>query len=292
VNDEPQDETIKSQIVGLLQKGYSRSQLINDFNFAERTGEEDYSAFQEATYDHPDAWPRRFYRLTREGIEASDIDWSNPLYVLYPEINGMPIDDYLKEKRREHKYRKPRRKERFLRPTTVGLFIRDYLLGLGPEGAPKIDPQQGDYPEHIFFHYKEMLRRAYARDAVALENEERQKKGFEPYSPEEYAERLEWHRERIPYKLHRARYQSFCKYFHYLKALEWVERTGQEEDSYIQENYPDAPPRVYYRLSQKGREAPDLEWFRPRITLYPQFDKEYFSQKNQDRRAKAPQINP
>ena len=32
-----QDETIKSRILGLLQKGYTRSQLINDFNFAKRT---------------------------------------------------------------------------------------------------------------------------------------------------------------------------------------------------------------------------------------------------------------
>jgi hypothetical protein len=35
--DKQQDETIKGRILELLKKGYSRSQLINDFNFAERT---------------------------------------------------------------------------------------------------------------------------------------------------------------------------------------------------------------------------------------------------------------
>jgi hypothetical protein len=31
------DDTIKSRIIGLLQKGYNRGQLISDFSFAERT---------------------------------------------------------------------------------------------------------------------------------------------------------------------------------------------------------------------------------------------------------------
>ncbi len=35
--DKPKDDTVKSRILELLQKGYSRSQLINDLNFAERT---------------------------------------------------------------------------------------------------------------------------------------------------------------------------------------------------------------------------------------------------------------
>jgi len=37
MTDKQQDETIKSRILGLLQKGYNRGQLINDFSFAERT---------------------------------------------------------------------------------------------------------------------------------------------------------------------------------------------------------------------------------------------------------------
>jgi hypothetical protein len=37
MTEKQQDGTIKSRIIGLLQKGYNRSQLINDFDFAERT---------------------------------------------------------------------------------------------------------------------------------------------------------------------------------------------------------------------------------------------------------------
>jgi hypothetical protein len=37
MTEKQQDETIKSHIIGLIQKGYTRSQLINDFDFAERT---------------------------------------------------------------------------------------------------------------------------------------------------------------------------------------------------------------------------------------------------------------
>jgi len=37
MTDKQQDDTIKGRIIGLLQKGYNRGQLINDFSFAERT---------------------------------------------------------------------------------------------------------------------------------------------------------------------------------------------------------------------------------------------------------------
>ncbi|MDD5082741.1 MAG: hypothetical protein PHU08_05145, partial [Dehalococcoidales bacterium] len=189
--------------------------------------------------------------------------------------------------RKEKKYRRPRKYEHFLRPFTVGMFIRNYLLGLGPENSPTIDPEEGDYTEHIFYHYKEALRRAYARDAVARENDRRIQKKEEPYTPAEYAERLEWHLERIPYKLHRARSISFFKYFYYLKRLGFVELTGREEESYIQSiDYADAPSRRYYRLSAKGKASPEHEWYRPQITLYPEFTPEYFAQKNLERRDK------
>ena len=35
--DKPQEESVKVKIIELLGKGYTRSQLIKDFNFAERT---------------------------------------------------------------------------------------------------------------------------------------------------------------------------------------------------------------------------------------------------------------
>jgi len=37
VTEKQQDDTIKGRIIGLLQKGYTRGQLISDFSFAERT---------------------------------------------------------------------------------------------------------------------------------------------------------------------------------------------------------------------------------------------------------------
>ena len=37
MTEKQQDDTIKGRIMALLQKGYNRGQLINDFSFAERT---------------------------------------------------------------------------------------------------------------------------------------------------------------------------------------------------------------------------------------------------------------
>jgi len=258
---------------------------LKQLEWVEFTGEEEVSVLQDVSGHHPDAHPRKLYRLTRKGIQASDDDWSHPQRVLYPQIGEIPIEDYFDEKRQERKYRRPRRYERFLRPFTSGGFIREYLMGIGPEDSPKLDPDEGDYTERIFFHYKEALRRAYARDAVARENDRRIQKKQEPYTPEEYAERLEWHLDRIPYKLHRARSISFFKYFYFVKRLGFVEPTGREDESYIQGlTYADAPPCRYYRLSTKGKEAPEHEWYRPQLTLYPQFTPEYFAQKNTERR--------
>ncbi|MDP2730146.1 MAG: hypothetical protein Q8O55_06670, partial [Dehalococcoidales bacterium] len=139
----------------------------------------------------------------------------------------------------------------------------------------------------IFFYYKQALRRAYAKDAVARENEQRLRKKEEPYTPDEYAEHLEWHLERIPYKLHRARFHSFHNYIYYLKALGWIEPAGREAESYIQSlTYSDAPPRRYYRLTDKGKTAPEHQWYRPQLTLYPKFTPQYFAQKNMERRQK------
>lgn len=261
---------------------------LKQLAWVELTGQEEVSVLQDVSENHPDTHARKLYRLTRSGIAASHEDWANPQRLLYPVIGEEEIGDYLREKRKEHKYRRPGKYDHFLRPFTAGMFIREYLLGLGPENSAKIDPEEGDYTERIFYYYKEALRQVYARDAVAREDERRIYKKQEPYTPEEYAERMEWHLERIPYKLHRARSISFFKYFYFVKRLGFVEPTGREEGSYIQgltcEN---APPCRYYRLSSKGKEAPEYDWYRPQLTLYPQFTPEYFAQKNLERRNKA-----
>ena len=257
---------------------------LKQLEWVEFSGHAEISSMQEVTENHPDSHPRKYYHLTRKGMEASAEDWSHPQRVLYAMIGDIPIDDYFKEKAREQKYYR-RKGVRFLRPFTAGQFLRDYLLGLGPENSPKIDPDEGDYSENIFFHYKQALRRAYARDAVAWENEQRIRKQQEPFTEEEYNERLEWHLDRIPYKLHRARFHSFYRYCHYLKQLGWIEPTGREEESYIQSvTYPEAPPCRYYRLSAKGKASPEYEWYRPQLTLYPDLTPEYFAQKNMERK--------
>ena len=261
---------------------------LKQLKWVELTGVEEISVMQDVTGHHPASHPRKLYRLTREGIAAPDEHWSNPQRLIYSMIREVPIKDYLKEKRKEKKYRRARRGERFLRPFTAGMFICEYLMGLGPEDSPKIDPDEGHYPERIFYYYKEALRRAYAQDAVAWENDERLQRKQEPYTPEEYAQRLEWYLERIPYKLHRARSISFFRYFHYLKQLGFVEPTGKEEESYIQGlTYSAAPPCRYYRLSAKGKEAPKQAWYRPQLTLYPEFTPQYFAQKNGERKQRA-----
>jgi len=48
--------------------------------WVEPTGREEPSSFQE---HYPPGQPRRYYRLTKSGRDASDAAWSNPYLVLY-----------------------------------------------------------------------------------------------------------------------------------------------------------------------------------------------------------------
>ena len=171
----------------------------------------------------------------------------------------------------------------FLRPFGCGWFIREFLLGHGPEDSPKIDPQIGACQEDIFYHYKRALHRAFAEDVIAWEDEERIKQDKPIYSEQEHVERLEYFMGRIPYKLVKCRYHSFSRYFHWLKQLGWVRLTGEEETASIQEYYPAAPSRRYYRLTQKGIEALDRQWSNPQLTLYPERGLEYFRAKRKQR---------
>jgi len=187
----------------------------------------------------------------------------------------------------------------FLLPFGCGWFIREFLLGHGPEGSLKIDPNVGVCQEDMFYHYKLSLHKAYAEDATAWENDRRIKTGRELYTELEYAERVDWHLRSMPYKLVKCRYHSFQRYFHWLKQLGWVEVTGREERSSVQEAVEKsrsaaglppytAPPRKYYRLTNKGIEAPDYEWSNPLITCHPEIAgmpaREYFQEKRKLRR--------
>lgn len=156
----------------------------------------------------------------------------------------------------------------FLRPFGTAWFIIGFLKGNGPEDSKRIDPDVGAPMTDIHFEYKSALHRAHAGDAVEREEERRIRQGKPAYSEEEYNKRLQYYLERIPYKLLKMRYSSFTRYFGHLKRLKWIQETGATEPSAIQDDYPPAPPRVFYRLTDAGRKATLLELSDPVMTLY------------------------
>ncbi|MFC2005684.1 hypothetical protein ACFLVG_01825 [Chloroflexota bacterium] len=157
----------------------------------------------------------------------------------------------------------------FLRPFGCGWFIREFLLGNGPEGSRVIDPSQGAPQADINFEYKEALARATARERAERIISRMVVSGKDV--TEEQAEKIyEREMKRISRKFTHMRYHSFLVYFGVLKRLGWVEETGQTEASTIQEYHPPAPNRIYYRLTQEGKEAWDESWSNPLFTLYPE----------------------
>jgi hypothetical protein len=53
---------------------------LQKLNWVEATGKEEPSEFQE---HYPEGQPRKYFRLTEKGREASDDDWANPHRALY-----------------------------------------------------------------------------------------------------------------------------------------------------------------------------------------------------------------
>jgi hypothetical protein len=157
----------------------------------------------------------------------------------------------------------------FLRPFGCGWFIREYLLGRGPAGAKRIDPFRGAVQADINYEYKEALAQATAQDRAERVISDMVVKGTDV--TEERAEEI-YQRElkRVSRKFTHMRYHSFLMYFGVLKRLGWVEVSGETEASGIQENYQKAHSRIYYRLTQKGKEATDELWSNPLFTLYPE----------------------
>jgi hypothetical protein len=155
----------------------------------------------------------------------------------------------------------------FLRPFGTAWFIIEFLKGNGPEDSKRIAPDVGAPMTDIHFEYKSALHRAHARDAAEREEERRIKQGGPAFTEEQYRERLAYYLSRIPYKELKMRYSSFTRYFGHLKRLGWVEETGKTEASAIQDDYPPAPSRVYYRLTDTGREASIVEISDPVMTL-------------------------
>ena len=157
----------------------------------------------------------------------------------------------------------------FLRPFGCGWFIREYLLGRGPEGSHAIDPERGAAQADINFEYKEALARATARERAERIISRMVLSGADV--TEEQADRIyERELKRVSRKFTHMRYHSFLMYFGVLNRLEWVEATSETEPSAMQDNYPPAPQRTYYRLTKKGIEAGDEFWSNPLFTLYPE----------------------
>jgi len=157
----------------------------------------------------------------------------------------------------------------FLRPFGCGWFIREFLLGKGPEGSLAIDPERGAAQSDINYEYKEALARATARERAERIISRMVLSGADV--TEEQAERIyERELKKVSRKFTHMRYHSFLMYFGVLKRLGWVETTGQTEASTIQEYYHPAPGRIYYRLTEKGIAAGDELWSNPLFTLYPE----------------------
>ena len=157
----------------------------------------------------------------------------------------------------------------FLRPFGCGWFIREYLLGNGPEGSTSIDPRRGAAQADINFEYKEALARATARERSERIISRMVLSGVDV--TEEEADRIyERELKRLSRKFTHMRYHSFLMYFGVLKRLGWVEPTQETEPSAIQDNYSEAPARTYYRLTKRGVAAGTELWSNPLFTLYPE----------------------
>jgi len=156
----------------------------------------------------------------------------------------------------------------FLRAFGCGLFIRDFLLGIGPYDSPKIDPEVGAPQADIFHHYKLTLMRVTAEDKAIITEEKRARKENRRIDPDNIEKLAKRYLARMPYKAQGCRYHSFVVYFSNLQRLGWVEETGKEEASAFQDRYPPGQPRRYFRLTDTGKAASDAAWANPQAALY------------------------
>ena len=156
----------------------------------------------------------------------------------------------------------------FLRPFGCAWFIREFLLGNGPMGSSVINSNEGAPQAEVFYHYKMSLIRAIALDRATREEERLAKRQKRPINPENIDKLTQRHLSLIPYKSTSCRYHSFVVYFSNLQRLGWVEFTGREEHSALQDNYPRGQSRKYFRLTAAGMAAPGSAWANPQLALY------------------------
>lgn len=77
-------------------------------------------------------------------------------------------------------------------------------------------------------------------------------------------------------------YNSFVIWFAVLIRLGWVELTGEEERSYIQDllikadkDITKASPRKYYRITPEGLAQPEISWRSPIVSLMDKYPDKY-----------------
>jgi hypothetical protein len=164
----------------------------------------------------------------------------------------------------------PLRPERggFLRPFGCGWFIREFLLGNQPYGSTAVEPKQGAPQSEIFYHYKKALIKEMAVDRATREEEQLARLEKRAIDPENIEKLTQKHMARIPYKSTSCRYHSFVVYFSNLQRLGWVEFTGKEEHSALQDNYPRGHSRKYFHLTAAGMAATEAAWANPLFALY------------------------
>jgi hypothetical protein len=156
----------------------------------------------------------------------------------------------------------------FLRPFGCGWFIREFLLGNGPEGSPEIDPNTGAPQADIFYHYKKALLKAIATDRATRQEERQARREKRLISPDRIERLTARYLHQTPYKSSGCRYHSFVVYFSNLQRLGWVEESGKEERSAFQDNYARGYPRRFFRLTGAGRAASESAWANPYAALY------------------------
>jgi len=158
-----------------------------------------------------------------------------------------------------------RRRDSISRPFRQGIFIRDYLLGLNPQGsAGNIDPNVGAPQVDFRFELKEALRRATADDIIGKIEQKRIAAGESVFSVEERDTLMQTALKQIPFNQTANRFQSFVRYFNRVKRLGWVESTGKTETSAVQSQNPAfGSPRIFYRLTNEGRSASEDDWSNP-----------------------------
>src|SRR3990170_533708 len=136
-----------------------------------------------------------------------------------------------------------------MRPFGCGWFIREFLLGRGPEGSPVIDTAVGAPQAEIFYHYKMALIRATAMDRATRREEQLARREKRAISPDNIERLTERYVARSSYKASGGRYHSFVVYFSNLRRLGWVEFIGKEEPSAFQDHYPQGPAPRYHHLT-------------------------------------------